>query len=150
MACQKLVKRLKATSKMLTTANKKPRWQGLIQAGLDNGIDLQARGRTNPPAGKSGPFQYVLTSHNRASCIFQVENLKPWILLLDYLKGGHPDREEKLVSFFISCIFWNDGSEDKVSFLLKVVLNQLLLFGLPDMCPLEQLSRKPKLMLSQV
>jgi hypothetical protein len=81
---------------MLTTANKKPRWQGLIQAGLDNGIDLQARGRTNPPAGKSGPFQYVLTSHNRASCIFQVENLKP---KLDYLKGGHPGREENLVSF---------------------------------------------------
>ncbi|KAG0611483.1 hypothetical protein M758_7G144100 [Ceratodon purpureus] len=59
VACDKLVKRLKVTSKMLTTLNKKPSWQELIQSGVDNGIDLQARGRIYPSAGKSGPFQYV-------------------------------------------------------------------------------------------
>ena len=73
MACEKLVKRLNDTSKMLTIFHKKPSWQELIQSGLDNGVDLQARGRVNPPAGKSGPFQYVLTFCNRALHILNRE-----------------------------------------------------------------------------
>ena len=59
MACEKLVKRLKITSKMLTTLKGKPSWWDLIQSGVNNGVDLQARGRSHPGPSKSGPHQYV-------------------------------------------------------------------------------------------
>jgi len=42
---------------MLTTPRGKPMWRDLIQSGADIGVDLQARGRIYPAAGKRGPFQ---------------------------------------------------------------------------------------------
>lgn len=58
VACEKLVKRLQVTSKMMSFG-KKPEWLDLIRSAVGNGVDLQARGHINPGPGKHGPFQYV-------------------------------------------------------------------------------------------
>jgi xanthine dehydrogenase/oxidase len=57
VACNKLVERLRVTSRMLTTLCGKPSWHELIEAALTSGIDLQARGRIYPGPNQNGPFQ---------------------------------------------------------------------------------------------
>lgn len=57
LACEKIVSRLQGISRMLSTPKGKPAWRELIQSGVDNGVDLQARGRVYPAPGKRGPFQ---------------------------------------------------------------------------------------------
>lgn len=59
LACEKIVSRLQGISRMLSTPKGKPAWLELIQSGVENGVDLQARGRVYPAPGKRGPFQYV-------------------------------------------------------------------------------------------